>query len=120
MSHRAVFRRARCAPIAPPFPRTPALPRAYVPLLFMVIEKFRNQDPRPVGERFRLHGRMMPDDISYVSSWIDPATARCFQLMEAPHADALRPWIDRWSDLVEFEVIPVVTSKAYWESIQSS
>ncbi len=87
-------------------------------MLFMVIERFRNGDPRPVGERFRRLGRMMPPGVEYISSWIDPATTRCFQVMQAPDAAALQPWIDAWSDLVDFEVVRVVTSGEYWAVIR--
>jgi hypothetical protein len=89
-------------------------------MLLMVIEVFRGGDPRPIGERFARCGRMMPNGVSYVSSWIDPAKARCFQIMEAPDPEALQPWIDAWSDLVAFEVIPVQTSPEYWERLRQN
>jgi len=83
-------------------------------MLFMVIERFRNSDPRPVGERFQRLGRMMPDGVEYLASWVEPAAARCFQLMQAPDAAALKPWTDAWADLVEFEIVPVLASADYW------
>jgi hypothetical protein len=83
-------------------------------MLFMIIEHFRNGDPRPVRDRFLRDGRMLPDGVVYHASWIDAANARCYQLMEAPDASAIGAWIARWNDLVEFEVIPVVTSQEYW------
>ncbi len=89
-------------------------------MMFMVIESFRNRDPRPVGERFRARGRMMPPDVGYVASWLDPANMRCFQVMEAPTAGALEPWLAAWSDLVDFEVIPVQTSAEFWASRASA
>jgi hypothetical protein len=84
-------------------------------MLFMVIERFRDGDPAPVGERFARRGRLMPPGVVYHSSWVDPEAGRCFQLMEAPDAEALRPWTDAWEDLVEFEVVPVVTSVDFWD-----
>ncbi len=84
-------------------------------MLFIVIEQFR--DARAVHDRFIERGRMLPDGVTYRASWIDPARARCFQLMDAPSADALRPWIDQWKDLVDFDVVPVVESAAYWTSL---
>ncbi|MBI2681668.1 MAG: DUF3303 family protein [Acidobacteriales bacterium] len=81
-------------------------------MLLMVIERFKNGDPLPVRDRFQSKGRMLPGGVTYISSWIDAANARCFQLMEADSAAALQPWIDRWADLVEFEVVPVQTSQA--------
>jgi len=83
-------------------------------MLFMVIEHFRNGDPRPVRNRFLRDGRMLPDGVVYHASWIDAPKARCYQLMEAPDADAIDAWVARWNDLVEFEVIPVVTSQDFW------
>jgi hypothetical protein len=83
-------------------------------MLFMVIESFRNQDPKPIGERFRRMGRMMPDGVVYHASWIDPAAARCFQVMEADSIEPLRQWAANWADLADFEIVPVLTSQAYW------
>jgi hypothetical protein len=81
----------------------------------MVIERFKNGDPAPVGERFARQGRMLPDEVTYEASWIEPAGARCFQVMQAPDRAALDGWIARWSDLVDFEVVPVVTSQQFWQ-----
>ena len=83
-------------------------------MLFMVIEHFRNGDPRPIGERFHRTGRLLPDGVQYHASWVDPAGARCFQIMEAPNSQSLDDWISRWNDLVEFEIVPVMTSPEYW------
>jgi hypothetical protein len=62
-------------------------------MLFMVIEHFRNGDPKPVGERFRQSGRMLPEGVVYIASWIDSPNSRCFQIMEAPDQESLNPWI---------------------------
>jgi len=83
-------------------------------MIFMVIERFKNGDPRPVGERFGRLGRMLPEDVSYINSWMEPAGSRCFQVMEARNRESLDAWIVRWSDLVDFEVIPVLTSSDFW------
>jgi hypothetical protein len=83
-------------------------------MLFMVIESFKNQDPEPIGERFKRTGRMMPEGVVYHASWIDPATARCFQVMEADTVEKLEQWASRWADLADFEIVPVLTSQAYW------
>lgn len=77
----------------------------------MVIERFKNGDPRPVYERFDQQGRLMPDDIAYIGSWITEDCSTCYQIMEAPSTEHLQPWIDNWSDLVDFEILPVLTSK---------
>jgi hypothetical protein len=79
-------------------------------MLFMVVERFRTPGAVEVYRRARERGRMLPDGVRYVSSWVDLDFARCFQLMEADDAGALDPWIAQWRDLVEFEVIAVRTS----------
>jgi len=86
-------------------------------MLFMVIEQFRAADPTPVRERFMRSGRMLPNDVTYHASWIDPARARCFQVMEAADAAQLDEWTRRWDDLIAFEIVPVVGSQDYWASL---
>ena len=81
-------------------------------MLFMVIERFKNT--AAVGERFQGKGRILPDDVVYHASWIDPSTERCFQLMEAPSRESLEPWARAWADLMEFEIVTVVTSAEFW------
>jgi hypothetical protein len=78
-------------------------------MLFMVIERFRNQDALAVYRRFRERGRQAPEGLTYVGSWVEASLDRCFQLMECGDVRLLQQWIARWSDLVEFEVVPVVT-----------
>jgi Protein of unknown function (DUF3303) len=84
----------------------------------VIIERFRNGDAKPIGARFRHSGRMLPEGVVYHASWVDSAGARCFQLMGAPHSELLDLWVSRWDDLVEFEIIPVVTSSEFWSSVQ--
>jgi hypothetical protein len=81
-------------------------------MLFMVIENFRNQDAKTVYRRFRDKGRMTPDDLKFVGSWVTADLGRCFQLMETDDVALLQSWVAEWSDLVEFEIIPVVPGKA--------
>ena len=85
-------------------------------MLLMVIERFK-QGPAPVGERWRKQGRMMPEGVEYLASWLTPDGQTCFQLMQAESPEALAPWMERWADLAEFEVTPVLTSKDFWASI---
>jgi len=80
-------------------------------MLFMVVEHFKNSDPLPVYRRFRDRGRLAPDGLEYVSSWVDEKLERCFQVMETSDRAVLDRWIANWSDLVDFEIYPVVTSK---------
>jgi hypothetical protein len=88
-------------------------------MLFMVIEQFRNGDPQPVHERFARSGRMLPDGVTYHASWIEPERGRCFQLMEADSAAALEPWISAWNDIVDFDVMTVLTSAEFWAAASS-
>jgi hypothetical protein len=77
---------------------------------YMVVEHFRNGDPLPVYRRFRDRGRMAPEGLQYLSSWVDEKFGQCFQLMEAPDQTLLNQWIANWSDIVDFEIFTVVTS----------
>lgn len=76
----------------------------------MVIEHFRNGDPKPIYERFRDRGRLAPDGLTYVASWVDSRLQRCYQVMETADPALLDDWMGRWNDLVDFEVHEVVTS----------
>ena len=77
---------------------------------YMVIEQFKSGDSAAVYERFHESGRMLPEGLSYVDSWVDLNSGRCFQLMETENPQLFDTWIACWSDLVQFEVIPLVTS----------
>jgi len=77
---------------------------------FMIIERFRDRDPLPIYRRLRDKGRQMPNGLRYVSSWIEVNFERCFQVMECDDLALLQQWIARWSDLMEFEIVPVRTS----------
>jgi Protein of unknown function (DUF3303) len=78
-------------------------------MIFMVIETFCNGDARPVYERFRQRGRLAPEGLHYVNSWVTADLTRCYQVMECEDRALLDQWIAAWSDLVAFEVVPVVT-----------
>jgi Protein of unknown function (DUF3303) len=78
--------------------------------LYMVIEHFKGGDAVPVYRRFRDEGRLAPEGLSYVSSWVDTNLERCYQLMETNNPLLLDEWIRRWSDIVDFEVHPVISS----------
>ena len=79
-------------------------------MLYMIIESFKNGDPVPVYRRFRDKGRQAPEALKYISSWVTTDMSRCYQLMECEDRHRLDQWIARWSDLVDFEVVPVITS----------
>ena len=81
-------------------------------MLFMVIERFKDDDMLPVYRRLREAGRMMPDGLKYVDSWIEPNFSRCFQLMECDDARLLQAWVLQWRGTgMTFEIVPVVPSK---------
>jgi Protein of unknown function (DUF3303) len=80
-------------------------------VLFMVIERFKDADPLPVYRHLRDRGRGLPDGLRYVDSWVEPGFGRCFQVMECDDLTLLQHWAAEWSDLIEFEIIPVTLGK---------
>ena len=76
----------------------------------MVIEHFKRGMASEVYRRFRERGRLAPDDVKYVASWVDFEFNRCFQVMEADNEARLKEWTKHWNDLTDFEIIPVRTS----------
>jgi hypothetical protein len=77
---------------------------------YLVIERFAGGDPVPVYRRFRDNGRMAPEGLRYVASWVTQDLATCYQVMECEDRALLDEWIARWSDIVDFEVLEVMTS----------
>ena len=86
-------------------------------MLYMVIERFKNRDAKAVDRRFRDKGRMAPDGLGYVESWVETNFDRCFQLMECGDVRLLEQWAEHWRDLVGFEFVPVRLSKEAAELI---
>jgi Protein of unknown function (DUF3303) len=80
-------------------------------MLFMVIETYRDGDPKPVYRRLKEKGRMASPGARYVSSWVTTDFERCFQVMDCDNEKVLDEWMSNWSDLVDFEVIPIITSE---------
>ena len=80
-------------------------------MLYMVVERYL-RGPEPVYARAEAKGRMLPDGLRYVDSWVvdDVAMDRCFQLMEADDSSLFDEWFAHWSDLTEFELYPVLSS----------
>lgn len=85
--------------------------------LYVVVEKFKNGNAVPVYRRFRDHGRLAPEGLTYISSWVTDDLTRCYQVMETADRKLLDQWIANWSDVVEFEVHPVMTSKEAAEKV---
>ncbi len=80
-------------------------------MLYMVIERFKNGDPKPVYARFEKEGRLLPDGLTYINSWVSADRTHCYQLMETDDPALLDVWMDRWRDVTDFEVVEV-TAKA--------
>jgi hypothetical protein len=78
----------------------------------MVIETFRNQDATTVYRRFREKGRMMPDGLTFIESFVTADLTRCFQVMECEDVTLLQKWVAQWSDLIGFEILPVTAGKS--------
>ena len=85
-------------------------------MLYMVIERFK--DAPAIYKRLAGKGRMMPEGLNYVSSWIDHNLNTCWQVMETDDFVLLERWIDNWKDLMEFEIIPVHTSAEVREMME--
>ena len=80
-------------------------------MLYMVIERFKNRDAVAVYRRYQEQGRMAPEGLKYIDSWVEPNYDRCFQLMECDDKRLFAQWMVHWEDLVDFEIVPVVPSK---------
>jgi hypothetical protein len=80
-------------------------------MLYMVIERFKNKNAEAVYRRFREHGRMAPEGLTYVDSWVETNFDRCFQIMDCQNRKLLDEWAANWQDLVDFEFVPVRRSQ---------
>ena len=78
-------------------------------MLYMVIEHFHNADE--IYRRFRENGRMLPDGLEYLNSWVEPNRKRCFQLMRTHDVALLHAWVQNWNDLADFEFVEVISSQ---------
>jgi len=86
-------------------------------MLYMVIEHFHPGKVKELYKRFDEKGRMAPEGVNYINSWIDSDVKKCYQIMESPSEDKLKEWINNWSDIVDFEVVPVITSAEAKEKV---
>lgn len=87
-------------------------------MLFMIIERFKDCNPKPIYQHLRDKGRGLPEGLKYIDSWIEPNFDRCFQLMECDDARLIQAWILHWGDLASFEIVPVVPSKQTRELVE--
>ncbi|MBE9042971.1 DUF3303 family protein [Pleurocapsales cyanobacterium LEGE 10410] len=86
-------------------------------MLFMVVEHFKPGKTKDIYQRFSQQGRMMPEGLKYLDSWVSANLDRCFQLMECDDPRLFQEWILRWEDLAEFEIILLVSSKETGEMV---
>ncbi len=86
-------------------------------MLYMIIETFRDGDAAPIYRRLSEQGRSLPAELTYVASWVTADLKRCFQVMECDDRALLDEWATQWTDLVDFEILPVVTSSEAAEVI---
>ncbi len=76
-------------------------------MLYMVIEHFKAEAAPEVYRLARDQGRMMPEGLEYVSSWVDLDFTTCYQLMRTDDVSLFAAWTKAWEDLVDFEIVPV-------------
>ncbi len=79
-------------------------------MFYMVIERFHPGKVQDIYKRFDEKGRMMPEGVEYINSWINTDVSICYQVMKSPSEEKLQEWINNWNDIVDFEVIPVTSS----------
>ena len=84
---------------------------------YMIIERFHPGKVKDMYRRFAEKGRMLPEGVNFIDSWINESVTVCYQVMEADSADRLQLWTDNWKDLVDFEIIPVISSAAAREKV---
>lgn len=84
---------------------------------YMIIERFHPGKIKELYKRFDEKGRMMPDGVDYINSWINEDVNICYQVMESDSEEKLKQWISHWNDLADFEVIPVITSAQAKEKV---
>ena len=87
-------------------------------MLYMVIERFKNRDAEAVYGRFAERGRMMPDGVRFITSWVETNHDRCFQVMECDDESLLHLWADNWRDLIDFEFLPVISGAEMAEAMK--
>lgn len=86
-------------------------------MLYMIIERFHPHQLRTLYQRFDEKGRMLPEGVRYINSWIDENVTVCYQVMESESVEKLQEWVGRWNDLADFEIIPLITSAQAKEKV---
>ncbi len=86
-------------------------------MLYLIIETYHNGKVKTLYQRFAEKGRMMPEGVNYINSWIDESIEVCYQIMESDSLEKLQEWVGHWNDLADFQIIPVLTSAEAKERI---
>ena len=89
-------------------------------MLYMIIETFHPKKAKILYRRLEEKGRQLPPGVTYIDSWIDPGLTTCFQLMESDEASKIDRWVELWSDLADFTIIPVISSAAAREKVKDT
>lgn len=87
---------------------------------YMVVERFRSEKVKELYARLDEQGRLLPGGVEYIDSWIDEKVEVCYQLMESESLECIHQWIERWQDLADFEVVPIITSDEARRKVLSS
>jgi len=80
-------------------------------MIYMIIETFKPGKVKQIYRRLEEKGRMQPEGLTYINSWIDENMNKCYQVMEADSIDKIHIWISNWDDVMEFEIVPVISSE---------
>ena len=86
-------------------------------MLFMIIERFHSGKVKDLYKRFDEKGRMLPEGVTYINSWINEEVTLCYQVMESDNEEKIHEWIAKWNDLADFTIIPVITSAQAKEKV---
>ena len=89
-------------------------------MLYMIIERFRAGKTKMIYQRFAEKGRLMPEGVKYINSWVTKDMEMCYQVMDSITEEKIREWISKWDDLSDFEVIPVIGSDEAKASVLSA
>jgi Protein of unknown function (DUF3303) len=89
-------------------------------MLYMIIETFYPGKVKQLYKRFEEKGRMLPEGLVYLGSWINEELSTCYQVMEADTREKIDEWISHWNDLADFTIIPVLTSTQAKEKVFST
>jgi hypothetical protein len=88
-------------------------------MVYMIIEHFHQHKLKELYQRFEAKGRMLPEGVNFVNSWIDKDVSTCYQVMESESKEKLLEWIRYWQDLADFEIIPVISSAEAKEKVMN-